>query len=219
MTCTLCICLNVCMSDACRSSHAMHAVHVSGHVYVCRRLSTRVCTCLTQAVEPRAVHAVHHPDCMCVRLMQAVDHPYLVVHSASAPGAAEAQKKLLEEEAQGLMQGTCGVCHDHLEDPVMSSCQHVFCRACMMEYMEGAQGQAKCPSCEKPLSVDLSASAAVSPFKTGCCYFSACLFFACFPSSLLASLPSSLLCTHQAILSKTAFTTVLHCISLGSFDC
>lgn len=44
----------------------------------------------------------------------------------------------------------------------MSSCDHVFCRACMMEYMEGAQGQAKCPSCEKPLSVDLSGSAAVS---------------------------------------------------------
>lgn len=97
-----------------------------------------------------------------MRLLQAVDHPYLVVHSASAPGAAEAQKKLQEEEAEGLLQGTCGVCHDHLEDPVMSSCDHVFCRACMMEYMEGAQGQAKCPSCEKPLSVDLSGSAAVS---------------------------------------------------------
>ena len=41
-------------------------------------------------------------DCACV---QAVDHPYLVVHSASAPGAAEAQKKLQEEEAQGLLQG------------------------------------------------------------------------------------------------------------------
>ena len=39
-------------------------------------------------------------------MMQAVDHPYLVVHSASAPGAAEAQKKLQEEEAQGLLQGT-----------------------------------------------------------------------------------------------------------------
>lgn len=94
--------------------------------------------------------------------MQAVDHPYLVVHSASAPGAAEAAKKLQEEEAEGLLQGTCGVCHDNLEDPVMSACQHVFCRACMMEYMEGAQGQAKCPSCEKPLSVDLSGSATVS---------------------------------------------------------
>ena len=95
--------------------------------------------------------------------MQAVDHPYLVVHSASAPGAAEAQTKLQEEEAEGLLQGTCGVCHDHLEDPVVSACQHVFCRACMMEYMEGAQGQAKCPSCEKPLSVDLNGSATVSP--------------------------------------------------------
>ena len=117
-----------------------------------------------------------------MRLLQAVDHPYLVVHSASAPGAAEAQKKLQEEEAEGLLQGTCGVCHDHLEDPVMSSCDHVFCRACMMEYMEGAQGQAKCPSCEKPLSVDLSGSAAVSvsvqafiPFPLCLCWIRICL--------------------------------------------
>ena len=90
--------------------------------------------------------------------LQAVDHPYLVVHSATAPGAAEAQKKLQEEEAQGLLQGICGGCHHPLEDPVVSVCQHAFCRACMMEYMDGAQGQAKCPSCDKPLSVDLSAN-------------------------------------------------------------
>lgn len=95
---------------------------------------------------------------LLIRLRQAVDHPYLVVHSATAPGAAEAQKKLQEEEAQGLLQGICGVCHDPLEDPVVSVCQHAFCRACMMEYMDGAQGQAKCPSCDKPLSVDLNAN-------------------------------------------------------------
>lgn len=91
-----------------------------------------------------------------------MDHPYLVVHSATAPGAAEATKKLQEEEAQGLLQGICGVCHDPLEDPVVSSCKHAFCRACMTEYMDGAQGQAKCPSCDKPLTVDLNASASVS---------------------------------------------------------
>ncbi|KAL0027325.1 hypothetical protein WJX79_000283 [Trebouxia sp. C0005] len=95
---------------------------------------------------------------LLIRLRQAVDHPYLVVHSATAPGAAEAQKKLQEEEAQGLLQGICGVCHDPLEDPVVSVCQHAFCRACMMEYMDGAQGHANCPSCDKPLSVDLNAN-------------------------------------------------------------
>ena len=97
-----------------------------------------------------------------------MDHPYLVVHSATAPGAAEAQKKLQEEEAQVLLQGICGVCHDPLEDPVVSVCQHAFCRACMMEYMDGAQGQAKCPSCDKPLSVDLNANPSVgSPMPLG----------------------------------------------------
>ena len=96
--------------------------------------------------------------------MQAVDHPYLVVHSATAPGAAEAAKKLQEAEAEGRLEGLCGVCHDPLEDPVVSNCQHPFCRACICEYMDAAQGQGqtKCPTCEKPLSVDLSKSASVS---------------------------------------------------------
>lgn len=96
--------------------------------------------------------------------MQAVDHPYLVVHSATAPGAAEATKKLQEAEAECRLEGLCGVCHDPLEDPVVSNCQHPFCRACISEYMDAAQGQGqtKCPTCEKPLSVDLSSSASVS---------------------------------------------------------
>ena len=98
-----------------------------------------------------------------------MDHPYLVVHSATAPGAAEATKKLQEEEAQGLLQGICGVCHDPLEDPVVSSCKHAFCKACMTEYMDGAQGQAKCPSCDKPLTVDLNASASVSSLDLCTC--------------------------------------------------
>ena len=50
-------------------------------------------------------HFVLTSVCVVV-MMQAVDHPYLVVHSASAPGAAEAQKKLQDEEVQGLLQGT-----------------------------------------------------------------------------------------------------------------
>ena len=107
--------------------------------------------------------------------MQAVDHPYLVVHSATAPGAAEAAKKLQEAEAEGRLEGLCGVCHDPLEDPVVSNCQHPFCRACICEYMDAAQGQGqtKCPTCEKPLSVDLSGSASVS--AAACVVQSPCL--------------------------------------------
>ncbi len=113
-----------------------------------------------QLATAHKLYISHRSPSWCHSL-QAVDHPYLVVHSATAPGAAEAQKKLQEEEAQGLLQGICGVCHDPLEDPVVSVCQHAFCRACMMEYMDGAQGQAKCPSCDKPLSVDLNANPSV----------------------------------------------------------
>ena len=98
----------------------------------------------------------------CLSVLQAVDHPYLVVHSATAPGAGEATRKLQEEEAQGLLQGICGICKDHLEDPVVSSCRHTFCRACMTDYLDAAQSTAKCPTCDKPLTVDLSSTSTVS---------------------------------------------------------
>ncbi|KAK9813234.1 hypothetical protein WJX72_011166 [[Myrmecia] bisecta] len=97
---------------------------------------------------------------LLIRLRQAVDHPYLVVHSATAPGASAAAAP--EEDK---VEGICGVCHDPLEDPVAAACDHAFCRACITEYLEGATGQAKCPSCEKPLTVDLTATTAAVPVR------------------------------------------------------
>ena len=92
-----------------------------------------------------------------------MDHPYLVVHSATASAAIEATKKLQQAEGEGRLEGLCGVCHDPLEDPVVSACRHTFCRACICEYMDAAQGQGqcKCPACDKPLSVDLTGTASV----------------------------------------------------------
>lgn len=57
--------------------------------------------------------------------MQAVDHPYLVVHSTSGANAAAAQRALAATSANSgaaagaeedvLNGGMCNVCHDPLE--------------------------------------------------------------------------------------------------------
>jgi cytochrome c5 len=57
--------------------------------------------------------------------MQAVDHPYLVVHSTSGANAAAAQRALAAMSADNsaaagaeedlLNGGMCNVCHDPLE--------------------------------------------------------------------------------------------------------
>ena len=52
---------------------------------------------------------------------QAVDHPYLVVHSASgaaAAAAASAKAAAKANDENDLNGGMCGVCHDPLEQPV-----------------------------------------------------------------------------------------------------
>lgn len=60
---------------------------------------------------------------------QAVDHPYLVVHS----GTANPTSAAVTEE-----QGACALCHDPVEDAVVAGCQHIFCRTCVFDYMEEA---------------------------------------------------------------------------------
>ena len=64
---------------------------------------------------------------------QAVDHPYLVVHSAAATAAAAAAA-----DAEGVTlkaftsSGMCGLCHDPLEQPTIANCGHTFCRVCFL---------------------------------------------------------------------------------------
>jgi DNA repair protein RAD16 len=87
-----------------------------------------------------------HVFSLLVRLRQAVNHPYLVVHSTSGTGDAAT--------ASG-QQGSCTICRDPLEDGVAAECGHAFCRACITEYLETADGVAACQACEKPLTIDL----------------------------------------------------------------
>lgn len=84
---------------------------------------------------------------LLTRLRQAVDHPYLVVYSAtSAMRNASKVDTTIDERV-------CGICHDPAEDHVVTSCEHVFCKACLLDY-SSSLGQVSCPSCSKLLTVD-----------------------------------------------------------------
>ena len=104
---------------------------------------------------------------MLVRLRQAVNHPYLVVYSASNAGGAG---------ASGALGGAtaCAVCHEGAEDAVAATCGHTMCRACARDYVAGAAGaggeggdaaRLVCPAqgCGAALSVDLDAPARPTP--------------------------------------------------------
>ncbi|XP_071736737.1 DNA repair protein RAD16 [Rutidosis leptorrhynchoides] len=85
---------------------------------------------------------------LLTRLRQAVDHPYLVVYSKSAVARRTIEPASNDEQF-------CGLCHDAAEDPVVTSCEHLFCKACLIEF-SASYGQPACPSCSKPLTVDFS---------------------------------------------------------------
>ncbi|XP_022886644.1 ATP-dependent helicase rhp16-like [Olea europaea var. sylvestris] len=80
------------------------------------------------------------------RLRQAVDHPYLVQFSDTA---SERKGKAVDT-CNGEQ---CSLCQDLVEDPVVTSCAHMFCKSCLIDY-SAIMGQDSCPSCSTPLTVD-----------------------------------------------------------------
>ncbi|KAM3344549.1 DNA repair protein RAD16 [Capsicum galapagoense] len=89
---------------------------------------------------------------LLTRLRQAVDHPYLVVYSTTALARSGSTN-----DAGYVEQQPCGLCHDPVEDPVVTSCTHVFCKSCLIDF-SASVGQVSCPSCSKPLTVDFTAN-------------------------------------------------------------
>ncbi|XP_009795273.1 DNA repair protein RAD16 [Nicotiana sylvestris] len=88
---------------------------------------------------------------LLTRLRQAVDHPYLVVYSSTALARSG------NTDDSGYVEQPCGLCHDPVEDPVVASCTHVFCKSCLIDF-SATVGQVSCPSCSKPLAVDFTAN-------------------------------------------------------------
>ncbi|GJN32434.1 hypothetical protein PR202_gb20943 [Eleusine coracana subsp. coracana] len=84
---------------------------------------------------------------LLTRLRQAVDHPYLVAYSKTAG--------LREGLTNGAIERECGICHNMAEDIVVTSCDHAFCKTCLMDY-SATLGNVLCPSCSQPLTVDLT---------------------------------------------------------------
>ncbi|KAL6656595.1 hypothetical protein ACP70R_004375 [Stipagrostis hirtigluma subsp. patula] len=88
---------------------------------------------------------------LLTRLRQAVDHPYLVAYSKTA-----ALREGLKNENES-MDSQCGICHNVAEDVVVTSCDHAFCKTCLIDY-SATLGNVSCPSCSKPLTVDLTSN-------------------------------------------------------------
>src|SRR4029434_3596612 len=49
---------------------------------------------------------------------------------------------------------SCPVCCDIFKDPVVLSCSHSFCKACLQQYW-GTKGSRECPVCRRKCSYDL----------------------------------------------------------------
>ncbi|KAJ4828711.1 hypothetical protein Tsubulata_038329 [Turnera subulata] len=86
---------------------------------------------------------------LLTRLRQAVDHPYLVVYSKTA---ALQSGNLADTDN---VEQVCGICHEPAEVPVVTSCDHTFCKACLLDYA-ASLGQVSCPMCSTLLTVDLT---------------------------------------------------------------
>ena len=115
---------------------------------------------------------------LLMRLRQAVDHPYLVLYSASAAmAAARAAAGLdsgdaLPPTASANVADVCALCGEAAERPVASACGHVFCTECVRELLDavpdgaddGTTPAPNCPACFAALSVVLdSDTPAASP--------------------------------------------------------
>ncbi|XP_019251567.1 PREDICTED: ATP-dependent helicase rhp16-like [Nicotiana attenuata] len=87
---------------------------------------------------------------LLIRLRQAVLHPYLVVYSSTALAKIGSMDS-------GNIEQPCGLCQDTVEDPVITSCNHAFCKTCLIDFAASV-GQVSCPLCSELLTVDLSAN-------------------------------------------------------------
>ncbi|THW77596.1 hypothetical protein D6D19_02152 [Aureobasidium pullulans] len=64
---------------------------------------------------------------------------------------------LKRKTAEGMNVLVCNICDEPAEEPIRSKCKHDFCRTCVKNYaqsMEDTAGEADCPRCHIPLSID-----------------------------------------------------------------
>ena len=73
---------------------------------------------------------------LLTRLRQAIDHPYLVLHS---PRGIEVD----DAPPVPVGGGVCGLCYEDAVAPVTTACGHGFCRECMQNYVESLAAEAR----------------------------------------------------------------------------
>ncbi|KAL4563176.1 hypothetical protein LXL04_027212 [Taraxacum kok-saghyz] len=91
---------------------------------------------------------------MLLRLRQACDHPLLVKQFSTSNGrmlSFENSKELPSEKLTCLDNSLaiCGICNDPPEDAVVTSCEHVFCKQCILEHLSSDDNQCPFPDCKK----------------------------------------------------------------------
>ncbi|WFC98418.1 DNA repair protein rad16 [Malassezia yamatoensis] len=102
---------------------------------------------------------------LLTRMRQMANHPDLVLRSNTGAKAG-----LVENEEVNV----CKLCTEEAEDAVSSRCHHVFCRACITQYIESVEGDydetvrksdivPDCPYCHATLSIDLDQPALEPP--------------------------------------------------------
>lgn len=101
------------------------------------------------------LHNYAHVFDLIMRLRQAVDHPYLIVHGLKS---ADPSVGLMPSKSRGDTD-VCALCQDDIEDRAnraKAGCGHIFHKDCLSEYLEQApqlpSGGVGCPTCFLPVT-------------------------------------------------------------------
>jgi len=96
---------------------------------------------------------------LLTKMRQAVDHPYMIVHSKKNHTRTQQQQ---QQGGHVVANGSteCELCEDTPTDRVLSSCcNSAFCRICVIDMMtleDVGEDNTRCPCCRAPFSIDLN---------------------------------------------------------------
>eukprot|EP00930_Biecheleria_cincta_P095946 TRINITY_DN87831_c0_g1_i1.p1 TRINITY_DN87831_c0_g1~~TRINITY_DN87831_c0_g1_i1.p1 ORF type:complete len:1334 (+),score=184.72 TRINITY_DN87831_c0_g1_i1:213-4214(+) len=101
------------------------------------------------------LHNYAHVFDLIMRLRQAVDHPYLIIHGLAS---TDSPAGLMPSKSRGDAD-VCALCQDDVEDRgchAKAHCGHSFHRDCLTEYLDQApqlpSGGVGCPACFLPVT-------------------------------------------------------------------